>query len=127
MRNWDDHVIFPVMAKPSAVVSYIKYSQQIVKPITYRQVTAAELSGAIRLATDGNWYLVNKPFGRIAIAGQDYVKYLEDSVRGKDITPLTLEEIDVMYTGEKTDDEIAFENEMLQDFFADYSSQGHPR
>ncbi|ODQ71811.1 hypothetical protein LIPSTDRAFT_64786 [Lipomyces starkeyi NRRL Y-11557] len=65
---------------------------------------AAELSGAIRLATDGN-----------CLTGQDYVKYLEDRVWGKKITPLTLEEIDVMYHGEKTEDEIAFENEVLQD------------
>ncbi|ODQ73991.1 hypothetical protein LIPSTDRAFT_276895 [Lipomyces starkeyi NRRL Y-11557] len=94
MRNWDGHVIFPAIAKRGEV-SYIKYSQQIVKPITYRQILAAELSGAIPLATDGNWYLVNKPLGRIAIVGQDYVKYLEDRVRGKEITPLTLEGIDV--------------------------------
>jgi hypothetical protein len=30
-----------------------------------------------------------------------------------------------MYTGDKTEDE--FENEMLQDIFAEYSSQGHTR
>ncbi|KAK9243370.1 hypothetical protein V1506DRAFT_508526 [Lipomyces tetrasporus] len=52
-----------------------------------------------------------------AKAGQDYVKYLEDRVRGKEVTPLTLEEIDVMYTGDKEEDDIVFENDVLQKIF----------
>ncbi|KAK9357143.1 hypothetical protein V1504DRAFT_465571 [Lipomyces starkeyi] len=120
----DDHVNFPAIAKHNEI-SYVKYSQQIVKPITYGQIMAAEFTGAIRLATDGNWYLVNKPLGRIAIVGQDYVKYLEDGLMGKEITPLTLEEIDAMYTGEKTEDQIAHESKMLQDFFQSAADDQH--